>query len=187
MSIAKNTQSRKKVAPQNEKLTPKVKKTGPQVLIQYAEKYPNMGVIHETEIRLFLFNLPILQLRDYGGRFHALIEVLEAARQRPSAKARRGVARLIADLEKESRNRRYRQILQAMAAAVQSEKGMNRAYWTALRVLEMTFEWTNEYLFAFCLYKQWLKQDRQPVNAAAAVKRTKKLKAASQKKERRPV
>jgi hypothetical protein len=162
MSIAKNTQSRKKVAPQNKKLSLKVKKIEPQVQLQYAEKYPNMGVIHETEIRLFLFNLPILQLRAYGGRFHALIEVLEAARQQPSAKAKRGVVKLIADLEKESRNRRYRRILQAMAAAVQSEKGMNRAYWTALRVLEMTFEWTNEYMFAFGLYEQGLKASRQP-------------------------
>jgi hypothetical protein len=97
----------------------------------------------------------------YGGRFYVLMEALEAARQKPSAKARRGVVKLIAKLEPESRNRRYRQLLQAIAEAVPSEEGLSRACWTALRTVEMTFEWTNEYMFAFSLYTHWLKQDRQ--------------------------
>ena len=164
MSIAKNTQTRKKVVAQNAKLTPrrkKAEKTGPHLQTEFDEKYPNMGAIHESEIRQFIFTIPLAQLPVYGARFQAAVQALEAARQQPSPKTKQAIIRLIAELEKESSNRRYRQILRGMAAAGQSESGLNRAYWTALRVMEMTFEWSFEYMFAFGLYEQRLKSSRQ--------------------------
>ncbi|MEN3335353.1 MAG: hypothetical protein V7641_4718 [Blastocatellia bacterium] len=171
MSITKNTRRRKKVAPPGAKsASPAKPQARPRFQAQYVEKYPNLGVVHEAELRQFLFTLPISHLSVYGARFHVLIEALEAARQRPSAKAKRALVKLIADLEKESRNRRYRQILKAMAAAAQSERGLNRAYWTALRIVEMTFEWTCEYLFGFGLYEQRLKASRQAGGPAPSAK-----------------
>ncbi len=164
MSIAKNTQTRKKVVAQNAKLTPKGKKTEktrPRLQAEFDEKYPNMGAIHESEIRQLIFTVPLAQLPVYGARFQAAVQALEAARHQPSPKTKQAVVRLIADLEKESSNQRYRQVLRAMAAAGQSESGLNRAYWTALRVMEMTFEWSFEYMFAFGLYEQRLKSSRQ--------------------------
>jgi hypothetical protein len=170
MSIAKNTRRRKKVALQGAgSASPAEPPAKPRFQAQYVEKYPNLGVVHEAEIRQFLFTVPISHLSVYGARFHVLIEALEAARQQPSAKAKRALIKLIADLEKESRNRRYRQILKAMAAATPSERGLDQAYWTALRIVEMSFEWTNEYMFGFGLYEQRLKASRQaggPVPAA---------------------
>jgi hypothetical protein len=171
MSITKNTRRRKKVAPPRARsASPAESQAKPRFQAQYVEKYPNLGVVHEAELRQFLFTLPISHLSVYGARFHVLIEALEAARQRPSAKTKQALVKLIADLEKESRNRRYRQILKVMAAATQSERGLNRAYWTALRIVEMTFEWTNEYMFGFGLYEQRLKASRQAGDQAPAAK-----------------
>ena len=170
MSIAKNTQSRKKDVAQNARSATdpkKTKKTAPHFQAEFAEKYPDMGVVHEAEIRQLVSTVPLAHLPFYGARFHAVMQTIEAARQQPSPKTRRAVVRLIADLEKESSNRRYRKVLHAMTAAGQSENGLKRAYWTALRVVEMTFEWTREYLFAFSLYKQQLKQIRPPTRTAA--------------------
>src|ERR1700754_201587 len=169
MSIAKNTRARKKVPRQNA-ATPSPAEQQAQLRFQAqaAEKYPNLGVLHEAELRQFVSTVPISHLSAYGARFQAVREAMEAARQQPSAIARRAVIRLIAELEKESRNRRYRQILHAMAATAQSKKGLNRAYWTALRVLEITFEWTSEYFLAFRLYEQRLKALRQPAGPSPA-------------------
>lgn len=164
MSIAKNTQSRKKVVGQNARPTQKTKQPAPTARpfqAEFIEKYPDMGVVHESEIRQLVSTVPLAHLPTYGARFQAVMQALEAARQQPSPKTRRAVVRLIADLEKESNNRRYRDVLQAIADAGQSERGLNRAYWTALRVVEMTFEWSFEYMFAFGLYEQRLKASRQ--------------------------
>ena len=164
MSIAKNTQSRKKVVAQNARSAPdpkKTKKTAPHFQAEFAEKYPDMGVVHEAEIRQLVSTVPLAHLPIYGARFQAVMQTLDAARQQPSPKTRRAVVRLIADLENESSNRRYRKVLHAMTAAGQSENGLKRAYWTALRVVEMTFEWSFEYMFAFGLYEQRLKASRQ--------------------------
>ncbi|MEN3334764.1 MAG: hypothetical protein V7641_4129 [Blastocatellia bacterium] len=161
MSITKNTQGRKKVARQSDHSASKIQQAKPRFQAEFVEKYPNLGVVHEAEIRQFVTTVPLAHLRAYGGRFYMLMEALEAARQKPSTKTQRGVIKLIARLKQESPNRRYRQILQAMTEALPSEQGINRAAWTALRTVEMTFEWTNEYMFAFSLYTQWLKQDRQ--------------------------
>jgi hypothetical protein len=150
-----------KVTRQNDKCVAKTKMAKSAFQSRYIEKYPDLGAVHEAELRQFVSTVAIARLRAYGGRFHALMEALEAARQQPSAQTRQAVIRLIADLEKESRNRRYRQILQALAAAVRSKNGLNRAFWTVLRIVEMTFEWTNEYMFAFNLYTQYLAQDRR--------------------------
>ena len=161
MSIAKNTRRRKKLAPPN--ATPAstaATPAEPRYDAQFAEKYPHLGVVDEAELRHFIAILPIAHLTVYAVRFQKIREALEAARQRPSPKASRSVVKLIAELEKESRNPRYRRILQAMAAAVPSDNGLNPAYWTALRVIEMTFEWTHEYMFAFGLYEQRLKDSR---------------------------
>jgi hypothetical protein len=169
MSIAKNTRRRKKVAPQKAGLAPQAESPArSRFQARFAEKYPNMGVVHEGEIRQFLFTVPLAHLSAYGARFLALQEALEAARHKPSPKTKRAVVNLIAELEKESRNRRYRQILIAMAAVGQSEKGLNRAYWTTFRIVEMTFEWTAEYMFAFTLYEHRLKAARQAAATAPA-------------------
>lgn len=165
MSVTKNTRSRKKVA-QHGKAPDD---SGHDV--EFVEKYPNLGVVHEAKIRQFVSTVPIPQLRDYGARFYALVEALEAARQQPLAKTQRAVIKLIARLESESRNRHYRQILQAMAAAAASQEGISRAYWTALRAVEMTFEWTQEYMYAFELYKQWLEESWPAGGTTPAAKR----------------
>ena len=157
---------------QNNKPSPKTQEAVSGLLAQYAEKYPDMGAVHETQIREFLFNLPIPQLRAYGARFHALMEALEIIREEPSTEAQRGLIKLIGALERESGNRRYRRIMKALAVAAQSENGLSRAYWTALRTLEMTFEWTNEYMFAFSVYTQWLKRDRLPLRTVPSLNRT---------------
>ena len=163
MSIAKNTRARKKVPRQNAgPAVPAKQQAKLRFQAQSAEKYPNLGAVHEADLRQFVSTVPISHLVVYGARFQAVREALEAARQQPSARTKQAVARLIADLEKESQNRRYRRILQALAAAAaKSDKGLNRAYWTALRVIEMTFEWTSEYMFAFGLYEQRLKALRR--------------------------
>jgi hypothetical protein len=168
MSITKNTRRRKKVAPRNtQSASPANPQAKPRYDVKYVEKYAGLGVVHEEELYQFILNVPLAELRAYGGRFHLLMEALEMARQQPSIKTRRAVIKLIAMLEKESRNQQYSQFLQAIAAAAQSREGASRAYWTAARVVEMTFEWTSEYLFAFSLYKQQLKQVRQPNRSAA--------------------
>lgn len=161
MSIAKSTRRRKKVAPADAGLaSPPQTQARSRFQTQYVEKYPEMGVVHEGEIRHFLFTVPLADLSTYGARFRELMEVLDAARQRPTAERTDAVIKLIAGLEKESRNRRYRQVLKAIAAASASEAGLNEAYYTALRIVEMAFEWTNEYLFAFGLYERRLKASR---------------------------
>ena len=174
MSITKNTRRRKKVAPQKDRFAQPTKKHKPRYAAQYVEKYPHMGVVHEGELRQFVSTVRLSHLRAYGGRFYVLMEALEAARYKPSAKAWRGVIKLIAVLESESRNRRYQQILHAMAEAVPSEEGLSRAFWTALRAVEMAFEWTAEYMYAFSLYTQRLKQERRPAKTTPAARRTKK-------------
>jgi hypothetical protein len=171
MSITKNTQRRKKVASQKEKLSPKAsspKKSRPRFQEKFVEKYPDMGIVHEAEIRQFVSTVPMAQLPAYGARFHALMQALEEVRQTNSAQKRKAVARLLTSLEKESRNHRYRRVLNAMAAAGQSENGVSRAYWTALRVIEMTFEWSLEYMVAFGLYEQRLKASRTAASANPA-------------------
>jgi len=171
MSIAKNTQSRKKVVAQNARPTQKAKKAAPTARpfhVEFIEKYPDMGVVHESEIRQLVSTVPLAHLPVYGARFQEVMQALEAARQQPSQKTRRAVVQKIADMEKESNNRRYRDLLQAIADAGQSESGLNRAYWTALRVVEMTFEWSVEYIFAFGLYQKRLKASRQDDNAKDA-------------------
>lgn len=169
MSIAKNTRSRKKVAPPSTGFVSRAKaQAEPRSGV---EKYTNLGVVHEAEIRQFVSTLRLSQLRAYGGRFAVLMEALEAARRQPSAQARRAVAKLLADLEEESRERRYRQILHAIAEAVRSEEGISRAAWTALRTVEMIFEWTAEYMSAFNLFTQRVKQERRGATTAPAVKR----------------
>lgn len=168
MSITKNTRRRKKVAPQNiQSASPADPQAKPHVQADYVEKYAGLGVVHEAELYQFISNVPLAELRAYGGRFYVLMEALEMARQQPSTKTRRAVIKLIALLEKESHHPQYRQFLQAIAAAAQSQAGASRAYWTAARVVEMTFEWTPEYLFAFGFYKQQLKQTRQSPKTAA--------------------
>src|SRR5205085_1945296 len=92
MSIAKNTRRRKKVAPQKEKLSPKSKKTPPRFQAQFVEKYPDMGVVHEGEIRQLVSTVPLAHLSDYGARFQAVMEALEAARQQPGEQNRRADA-----------------------------------------------------------------------------------------------
>ena len=158
MSIAKSTRRRKKDAPADAgPASPPQAQARSRFQAQYVEKYPEMGVVHEGEIRHFLFTVPLADLSAYGARFRELMEVLEVARQQPTAERQGAVVRLIAGLEKESRNRRYRRVLKAMAAASASEAGLNEAYYTALRIVEMVFEWTNEYSFAFGLYERRLK------------------------------
>lgn len=166
---------RKKTAPPSAKsVLPFQPQAKPRFQAEYLEKYPNLGVVHEGEIRQFVSTLPISQLRAYGARFFALLEALEAARQPSSAKTARTLSKLIAELKSESRNHRYRQLLQAIAEAVETERGISRAVWTVLRVVEMTFEWAQEYLLAFRLYRMGLAELRQSGGSTPETRQPKK-------------
>jgi hypothetical protein len=163
MSAAKNIRCRKKAAPQNSRSAAQSNLPAkPRLQIQCIEKSPLLAVVHEGDAYQFVSTVPLSHLRACGARLNALMEALGATRQPYSAKARRAVVNRLAALEQGSRNRRYRQILEAIARAVSNEEGLNRAGWTALRAVEMIFKWTNEYRFAFSPYSQRLKQDRQP-------------------------
>jgi hypothetical protein len=53
------------------------------------------------------------------------------------------------------------------------EEGISPAAWTALRAVEMIFEWAAEYMYAFNLYTQRVKQDRRATIAPAVKQRRK--------------
>ena len=162
MSITKNTPRRKKLAPPDagsaSQLQPQAKPLFPAA---YVEHDADLGLVYEAQLDQFILNLPLVELRPYAGRFYALMEALDTARQLPSPITRRALVKLIASLENESRYPPYRQLLQAIAEAAQSQAGLSRAYSTAAQLVEMAFQWTSEYLFAFGLYKRQLKQARQ--------------------------
>jgi len=83
--------------------------------------------------------VPLAHLRAYGGRFDALMERWRAARLKPSAKARHGIVQLIG-----ARTREPQPALPAHPASHSGRAQRSRlepACWTALRTVEMTFEW----------------------------------------------
>lgn len=153
MSIAKNTRRRKKVASKSTKSATQAKpQASPALTSQELEHPLNWGAINDELYRL-LYRLSVEQRLAYAALFHAAMQELRVAWRRPSAKRRQAVAEFLKQLEQESRNRRYRRILRAMAAATASEEEMIRAYRTARLAVETVFEWSEDYRFVFGDYE----------------------------------
>jgi hypothetical protein len=59
-------------------------------------------------------------------------------------------------------------------AAAKTEEGVSQAWQTAQRAVEITFEWSPEYLIVLAAYQHRLKQSRQGDEPAAAAKLSEK-------------
>ena len=160
MSIAKNTRRRKKVAPQSAKFATQAKPQANPALASQELEPPLIWSVIDQEVYRLLYRLSAAQRLSYAALFHAAMQELWVAWRRPSAKRRRAVAEFLKELEQESRNRRYRRILRAMAAATESEEEMKRAYRTARLAVETVFEWSEDYRFVFGDYEPKRKPSR---------------------------
>jgi hypothetical protein len=98
------------------------------------------------------------------------MDVLQAAQQQPTAARRQEAIKQLAALRTESQGRRYRRILRMMIMATKTEEGVSQAWQTAQRAVEITFEWSPEYLIVFAAYQHRLKQSRQTADPAATAK-----------------
>jgi hypothetical protein len=170
MSITKSTLRRKKVTRQSKPPSPRPAPSLSRFHSHYEQKYGNRGVVDDAGLRHFLFNVPISHLHVYGARFQATMDVLQAAQQQPTAERRQEAVKQLAALKTESEDRRYRRILRAMIEAAKTEEGVSQAWQTAQRAVEITFEWSPEYLIVFAAYQHRLKQSRQEDEPAADAK-----------------
>jgi hypothetical protein len=102
------------------------------------------------------------------------MDVLQAAQQQPADERRQEAVKQLTALKTESEDRRYRRILRAMIEAAKTEEGVSQAWQTAQRAVEITFEWSPEYLIVFAAYQHRLKQSRQESDLAAAAKSAEK-------------
>jgi hypothetical protein len=175
MSITKNTRRRKKVVPPGEQSAPQAEpQTNPPPVSPKADAANSLEDIRD-EVSHFLSRLSPKQRLAYAALFHAAMQELRIAWRKPSAKRRQQVAQFLNDLQQESNNRRYRQIMRALAeAAEQGDEAMKEAYATARLAVEQVFEWSEDYRFVFGDYQPKRQPARQAGGKAPAAKRTKK-------------
>lgn len=154
MSITKNTRRRKKVVPPGEQSAPQAEsQTNPPSVSQAAAAPKEQRDIRD-EVSHFLSRLSPKQRLAYAALFHAAMQELRIAWRKPSAKRRQQVAHFLNDLQHESSNRRYRQIMQGLAAAAEEgDEAMKEAYQTARLAIEQVFEWSEDYRFVFGDYQ----------------------------------
>jgi hypothetical protein len=174
MSITKSTLHRKKVTRPRKSPAPKPAPSLSRFHSHYEQKYGNRGVVDDASLRHLLFNVPISHLHVYGARFQAAMDILQIVQQQPTAERRQEAVKQLAALKTESEDRRYRRILRAMMAAAKTEEGISQAWQTAQRAVEITFEWSPEYLIVFAAYQHRLKQSRQDGEPAPAAKPSEK-------------
>ena len=178
MSITKSTLHRKKVTrprkPPAPRPAPRPAPSLSRFHGHYEQKYGNRGVVDDAGLRHLLFNVPISLLHVYGARFQAAMEVLQAAQQQPIDERRQQAVKQLTALKAESEDRRYRRILRMMIEAAKTEEGVSQAWQTAQRAVEITFEWSPEYLIVFAAYQHRLKQSRQDGELAADAKSAEK-------------
>jgi hypothetical protein len=166
MSITKNTQRRKKVASQNARPAAPIKSPAKPPLASLEVASAATWRALDEEVSQLLRRVSAPQRLTYAALFHAAMQALRVAWRRPSAKRRREVAELLNHLQQESRNRGYRRILRAMAAAAeQSDEAMKRAYQTARLAVQTVFEWSEDYRFVFGDYEP----KRKPAGARRQV------------------
>jgi hypothetical protein len=159
MSITKNTRRRKKAAPQTATPVSLAKSQASPVLA--SQKAADHWSVINKEVSQLLRRLSAAQRLAYAALFHAAMQKLRIAWRRPSSKQRQAVAEFLNDLQQESRNRRYRRILRAMAAAAEeSEAEMMHAYRAARLAVETVFEWSEDYRFIFGDYEPPRKSSR---------------------------
>jgi hypothetical protein len=154
MSIAKNTRRRKKVTPRGEPSAPQAEsQTNPLPVSTEAAALSRLREVRD-EASHFLSRLPPTKRLAYAALFHAAMQELRVAWRKPPAKRRRQVAQFLNDLQQESGNRRYRQIMRALAQAAEAgDEAMKEAYQTARLAIEQVFEWSEDYRFVFGDYK----------------------------------
>ncbi len=121
--------------------------------------YPEGYVAAEKEIRKLIEKLSIDQITPVAARMQV---VADATVLPIEGKITESNLILIKRIARESRDRQYQKIMQAIIAAVQQgPAGIRAAHKTARRAVDIAFSWTYTYLTALGEYKDSLRQVRQ--------------------------
>jgi chemotaxis regulatin CheY-phosphate phosphatase CheZ len=144
----------------------RTKKANNESLRKSLEKY----VVAETAMRDFIESLSIKDIDAAAARLQAIVDVTSEVIKKPIDHIATSDLQLIKRLTNESRNKYYKQIIQAVVAALeQGPQGVRAVHQTAARCVELAFRWTLEYFAAFDLYRDKLREIRREAKSNKSV------------------
>ena len=125
------------------------------------ERYLGKSIVSEGEIHDFIRTLRITDWDDFAARMQVVVDATSALIENNVDKIDQPSLRRIKQVARESKAKRYWQIMDAMVAAIeQGGEGIKLARQTALVAVDMVFIWTPEYFLALRQYTDKLRKVR---------------------------